>query len=80
MVRLDPHPVLDLQDFHGGGPLEQLDHHPLLRRVQVLDHDAGHAAVGGQVAQELLDGLESPSGGADAHDGKRTASIATAGG
>ena len=54
-----------------GDALEQFGHDPLVRRVQVLDDDKGHAAARRHVPEELLQGLESPGGGADADDGER---------
>ncbi len=69
-VRLDPQAVLDLDDLHGRGPLEQLDHHALVGGVQVLDNDKGHPASLGQVAQKLLDRLQPARRRAYANDGK----------
>ena len=74
-VRLDPHPVLDLEYLHPGGALEQFGHDPLVGRVQVLDDDKGHAAVFGHMPQELLQRLQPAGRGADADDGKRTVLI-----
>ena len=73
-VRLDPRAVLDLDDLHAGGALEQFGHDALVRRVQVLDDDKGHAAVLRHMPQKLLQGLQPAGGGADADDGKRHAS------
>ena len=70
VVRLDLHPVLDLDDRHGGGALEQLHHDALVRRVQVLDDDKGHAALLRHVAQEQLQRLQPAGGSADADDGE----------
>ena len=47
MVRLDLHPVFDLDDFHGGRALEQLRHYPLVCRIKVLNDDKGHPASSG---------------------------------
>ena len=69
-VRLDYCAVLDLDDRHGGGALEELRHDALVRRVQVLDDDEGHAACSGHVLQELIERLQPSGGGADAHDGE----------
>ena len=70
-VRLDLHPVLDLDDRHGGGALEQLRQHALVRRVQVLDDDEGHAAALRHVLAKLLERLQPAGRGADADDGER---------
>ena len=70
VVRLDRRAVLDLDDLHGGGALEELRHDALVRRVEVLDDDKGHAASLRHVLQELFEGLQSSGGGADADDGE----------
>ncbi len=70
-IGLDPRAILDLDDFHAGGALQQFRHDPLVRRVEVLDDDKRHAAARRHVPQKLLQGFESPGGGANAHDGKR---------
>ena len=72
-VRLDPHPVPDLEDLHGGGALEQFGHDPLVGRVQVLDDDKGHAASFRHMPQELLQRLQPAGGGADADNGEEEA-------
>ena len=71
-VRPDPGAILDLHHFHvrAGDALEQLGQDALVRRVQVLDDDKGHAAARRNVPQEMLQGIESPGGGADADDGE----------
>jgi len=60
VVRLDRSAVLDLDDLHGGGALEELRHDALVRRVQVLDDDKGHSAALRHVLQKLLEGLQTP--------------------
>ena len=70
VVRLNYRAVLHLYDLHGGGALEELGHDPLVRRVEVLDDDKGHAASLRHVLQELFEGLQPSGGGADAHDGE----------
>jgi chemotaxis response regulator CheB len=62
--------VQHLDDLHGRGSREQFHQHPLVGGVQVLNDDKGHATASGQVAQELLKGLQSPGGGANADDGE----------
>ena len=73
-IRLDLHPVPDLGHRHGGGALEQLHHDALVRRVQVLDDDKGHAALHRHVSQKQLQRLQAAGGSADAHDGERAIS------
>ena len=65
-VWFDPHAVFDLKNLHRGGTLEQFVHDTLVGRVQVLDNDKGHAAVFGNIPQELFEGLQPAGGGADA--------------
>jgi hypothetical protein len=74
-VRLDPHPVPDLEYLHPGGTLEQFGHDPLVRRVEVLDDDKGHAAVFGHMTQELLQRLQPAGRGTNADNRKRTVLI-----
>ena len=69
-LRLNPGAVLDLHHLHAGGALQQLGHDALVRRVEVLDDDIGHAAAWRHVAQEQFQRLQPPGGGADADDGK----------
>lgn len=61
MARLDRDSVIDLDDRHGGGALEQLHHDALAGRVHVLDNDEGQAAGWRHVPQELFQGLQSPA-------------------
>ena len=72
-VRLDLHPVPDLENLHPGGALEQFGHDPLVGRVQVLDDDKGHAALFRHMPQELLQRLQPAGGGADADNGEEEA-------
>ena len=72
-VRLDPHPVPDLEYLHAGGALEQFGQDPLVGRVEVLDDDEGQAAFRRHLPQELLQRLQSAGGGADADNGERGA-------
>jgi hypothetical protein len=72
-IRLDQGTILDLDHFHARVALEELGHDAFARRVQMLDDDKGHATVPWHVTQEMLQGLESAGGGADADDGEQTA-------
>ena len=69
-VRPDLRAILDLDDLHAGGTLEQLRHDALVRRVQVLDDDKRHAAAPRHVPKKLLECIEPPCGGANADDRK----------
>src|ERR1035438_6640869 len=70
MARFDLHPVLDLDNWHGGASLEQLHQQPLAGQVQVLDDHEGQPTGGRHMAQEEFQRLQSPGGSADADDGK----------
>jgi hypothetical protein len=59
-----------LLDGHGGAALEQFHHHALVGRVEVLDDDKCHAAVFGNVGEELFQRLQSARRSADADNGK----------
>jgi len=72
-VRLDPHPVPDLENLHPGGALEQFGHDPLMGRVEVLDDDKGHAVPRRDLPQELLQRLQPAGGCADADNRKKEA-------
>jgi hypothetical protein len=69
-VALDLLAVLDLDHGHRRRALEQLHHRALVRRVEVLDDDVGHPAVGRHVLEELLERLEPAGRRADADDGE----------
>jgi hypothetical protein len=49
---------------------QQIDHHAFVGRIQMLDEDERHAAVGGQRAQERFAGLEAACGCAYSNDKK----------
>jgi len=46
---------------------QQLDHHALVRRIEMLDHDEGHAAVGRERVEEFLKRIEAAGRSADAN-------------
>ena len=73
-IRLDLHPISNLDDRHGRGPLEQLDHQPLASRVQVLDNHEGQSTGGRHMPQEQLQCLQPAGRGPDADDGDRARS------
>ena len=45
---------------------EQVDHHALVGRVEMLDQDEGHAVAGGHPVHQLAAGLQATGRGADA--------------
>jgi hypothetical protein len=65
VVALESHTVGGVLDRHRRVPGQQLDHHALMRRIEMLDQDEGHAAVGRQRVEEILEGLETAGRGAD---------------
>jgi hypothetical protein len=71
VVRADLDAVLHVQDGHGGVPGQQLVHRALEVGRQVLHEHEGHAAVGRQLVEEALDGVQSAGGGTDAHHVRR---------
>ena len=58
MVALELHPVCRLQNFHRRVTGQQIDHHALVLWIEMLDQHEGHAAVGRQRVEELLEGVE----------------------
>jgi hypothetical protein len=71
-VRLNRHPVLDLEDLHPRVAFDQIRKHALVVRGQVLHQDKSHAAVGigGHARKEGFERRQSPGRRADADNGK----------
>ena len=69
-LAFDRHSVGRLHDRHRRVAGEQVDHHAVVARVEVLDDDEGHAVVGGQRAEQLPARVKAAGRGADRHDGK----------
>ena len=57
MVRVDPHAVLRLTHLHFGGAADELGHHALMVRVEMLDDHEGHTRLRGYVRKKALEGL-----------------------
>ena len=70
MIDLNPYPIRHLLHLHGRRTLKQFRHHALVRRVQVLNDDEGHAAGGRHVFKKLHQGLQTTGRGTDADNGK----------
>ena len=70
MIRLHLQPIgrLDCRDL-GDAP-QQFRQHARAGRIHMLDDDEGDAAVGRDMAEELLQGLKAASGGAEGDDWK----------
>jgi hypothetical protein len=58
VIWFDLHSLPGLLNLHGSVPFQKFDHHALVLRGEMGDKDKGHAAVGGHVTEELLEGLE----------------------
>jgi hypothetical protein len=63
--------ILDLDDFHARGPLEQFRHDAFARRVQMLNDDKCHTAADRHIFQKLFQCFESAGGRTNADDRKR---------
>jgi len=57
-IRLDPHALFDVYDFHAGTPLQQFAQGAFLRRVLMLDDNKGKTAVIGHVAKKFFQRLQ----------------------
>ena len=68
MVARERHPVRRLQHLHWRVASEQIDHQALMRRIEMLDQDEGHAAVGRQGVKKLLEGVETTGRGPQSND------------
>ena len=51
MVAFDRQAIGGLNDVHGCMGREQLDHHTLMRRIEVLNQDESHTWIGGHCVQ-----------------------------
>ena len=60
MVAFERHPVRGLQNLHRRVASQQIDHHALVLRIEMLDQHEGHAVVGWRGVEELLEGVETP--------------------
>ena len=58
VVAFELHPVCSLQNLHRRVAGQQIDHHALVLRIEMLDQHEGHAVVGRQGVEELLEGVE----------------------
>ena len=68
-IRLDPHPVLHLVHLHTRRALQQFGQNPFVSWIKVLDDDKADATLLRDLAQKLLQGLQSPRRSADTDDG-----------
>ena len=67
-LAFDRHSVGRLQDRHRRVAREQVHHHAVVARVEVLDDYEGHAVARGQRVEQLPAGLEAAGRGADRDD------------
>ena len=70
VVGFHPHAVLDLCHLHARVMSDQIGQNAFVVRVQMLNHDKGHAAVRGHRLEELFECFQSTSRCADAYDGE----------
>ena len=68
VVRLDHLTGLGLHDRHARVAIEQLRHHALVVRIQMLDQDVGNTRIGGCGLQESAKCLETAGRSADSDD------------
>jgi hypothetical protein len=73
VVGLDGHVVLDQQDGDASAAGEQLVHHALEVRREVLHDHEGHSRVLRHRAEQLFECVEPPGGGTDPNYGKLNA-------
>src|SRR5690242_6166469 len=59
MVRLDRHSIRRLSHGHRRVACQQVHHHALVRRVEMLNQNEGHAVAGWQCRYELPAGIKS---------------------
>ena len=69
-LAFDRHSVGRLQDRHRRMAREQIHHHAVVARVEVLHDDEGHAVVRRQRVQKLPAGVKAAGRGADRDDRK----------
>ena len=65
MIAFDRHSIGGLQHFHGRMTAQQRHHHALMRRIEMLDQDEGHPAVGWKRGEQLGEGFEAARRGSD---------------
>ena len=65
MIALDRHALRRFPHRHRRVGGQQGGHHALVRRIEVLDQDEGHAGVGRERLEELAERLQSPGRGAE---------------
>lgn len=66
-VRLHQHSVPHLHDLHFREAAQEIAQDALVRRIEVLNQDKGHAGVRRQVGEELLESLQTSGGCPNAH-------------
>src|SRR6202048_2727686 len=60
LIALDRHVLRRLQHLHRSVAGQKTDHHALVRRIEMLNQDEGHAGVGRKGVEELVESLQSP--------------------
>ena len=64
MIALEQHSVYGLEHGHRSVTGQQVHHHALVARIEMLDEDESHAVPGGQRLDELSAGIEAARRGA----------------
>ena len=64
VIALDRHAVRRFQHRHRGMAGQKTDHHAAVRRIEVQNQDEGHAGVGRERVEQLVEGVQPPSRGA----------------
>ena len=70
VVQLDWHLVRDFDHRQFGDALQDFRQHADVFGIQVLDQNECHAALRGRTPKKLLEGVQTPGGGANANDWK----------
>ena len=75
MLALERHPVCCLLHLHRRMAGQQIDHHALVRRIEMLDQNEGHAGVGRERVEEPPEGIEAAGRGAEPDDREINTSV-----
>ena len=70
VLAFEQHAISGLHHGHRGAVGQQLRHHALVLRIEMLHEDESHAIVGWQSAKKLCAGLQAACRGAYADDRK----------
>ena len=68
MIGLDQHSINRLQHKHRRVACQQVHHHAVVGRIEMLDQDKGHAVSGWQRAYQLSAGIKAAGRSTDRDD------------